>query len=143
MLRKAIFLVIAACVDRGGHCEPVAAARGANPLENGPFMGSVPKLSPEADAVSGLLRRDGMSIDGISRRDVGINVGVDLTHPEEAAMKAILRNPKLTAPRLGELLDMTSRQAERIIASLKKKAGLVREGSRKSGMWRFPSDIQA
>ena len=44
MLRKAIFLVIAACVDRGGHCEPVAAARGAEPLKNGPFAGSVPKF---------------------------------------------------------------------------------------------------
>jgi len=96
-----------------------------------------------ADAVAGLHRRDAVSGDGINRHDVGINVGINLTHHEEAAIKAILRNPKLTAPKLGELLDMTSRQAERIIASLKKKAGLVREGSRKSGMWRFPPGIQA
>jgi predicted HTH transcriptional regulator len=32
---------------------------------------------------------------------------------------------------------MTSRQAERIIASLKRKAGLKRRGARKNGEWYF------
>ena len=69
--------------------------------------------------------------------NVGINVGINLTQSEEEAIKALLRNPKLTAPKLGELLDMTSRQAERIIASLKKKVGLRRRGARKNGEWYF------
>ena len=52
-------------------------------------------------------------------------------------MKALLHDPKLTAPKLGESLGITSRQAERIIASLKKKAGLKRRGARKNGEWYF------
>ena len=86
-----------------------------------------------AEAVTGLHRADV----GIKSLDVGINVGIKFTHSEESAMKALLRNPKLTAPKLGELLGMTSRQAERIIASLKKKAGLKRRGARKNGEWYF------
>ena len=74
---------------------------------------------------------------GINDDDVGINVGINFTQSEEEVMKALLRDPKLTAPILGELLDMTSRQAERIIASLKKKAGLRRRGARKNGEWYF------
>ena len=82
------------------------------------------------------------AVSDLHRHDVGINVGINVvinfTQTEAVAIKAILRDPRLTAPKLGEILGMTSRQAERIIASLKKKAGLVREGSRKSGTWRFP-----
>ena len=74
--------------------------------------------------------------------NVGINVGINLTQSEEEAIKALLRNPKLTAPKLGELLDMTSRQAERIIASLKKKAGLKRRGARKNGEWYFDENAE-
>ena len=86
-----------------------------------------------AEAVTGLHRADV----GIKPLDVGINVGINFTHSEEAVMKALLQNPKLTTPKLGELLCMTSRQAERIIASLKKKAGLKRRGARKNGEWHF------
>ena len=71
--------------------------------------------------------------------NVGINVGMEFTQSEESAIKAILKNPKITAPQLGDVLGTTSRQAQRIIASLKQKAGLFREGSRKSGIWRFPA----
>ena len=79
---------------------------------------------------------DGVNV-GVNKSDVGINVGINLTHTEETAIKAILRNSKLTAPKLGEILGITSRQAERIIASLKKKAGLKRRGARKNGEWYF------
>ena len=73
----------------------------------------------------------------INKPDVGINVGINITHTEETAIKAILRNSKITAPKLGEILGITPRQAERIIASLKKKAGLKRRGARKNGEWYF------
>ena len=91
--------------------------------------------TPAADAVTGLHRQNGTA-------NVGINVGINLTQSEEEAIKALLRNPKLTAPQLGELLDMTSRQAERIIASLKKKAGLKRRGARKNGEWCFDENAE-
>lgn len=95
--------------------------------------------TPAADAVTGLHRQNGTANVGIN---VGINVGMNLTQSEEEAIKALLRNPKLTAPQLGELLDMTSRQAERIIASLKKKAGLKRRGARKNGEWYFDENAE-
>ena len=89
--------------------------------------------TPAAKAIADLHRHD----DGVNKPDVGINVGINLTHTEETAIKAILCNSKLTAPKLGEILGITSRQAERIIASLKKKAGLKRRGARKNGEWYF------
>lgn len=93
--------------------------------------------SPIGEAVKGLHRRD----DVMNRHDVGINVGINLTPPEATAIKELLRNPKLTAPKLGGLLNVTSRQAERIIASLKQKAGLKRRGARKNGEWYFESGV--
>ena len=93
--------------------------------------------SPAGEAVKGLHRHDVGINDGINRPDVGINVGINFTSPEEVAIKAIVQNPRITAPKLGDVLGMTSRQAERIIASLKKKAGLKRRGARKNGEWYF------
>jgi len=49
-----------------------------------------------------------------------------LSPREENAVKAILRNSKLTAKQLGESLDVTKRQAERITTSLKSKIGVGR-----------------
>lgn len=74
---------------------------------------------------------------GINAGDVGINVGINLSASEKAAASAILENPKVTAARLGEILGVSPRQAERIIAALKAKAGLKRVGSRKNGEWKF------
>ena len=98
--------------------------------------------TPVADAVAGLHRRAGISSDGANRRDDGINDGINFSMAEEKAIKLILRMPSMTAVGLAGALGLKKRQAERIIASLKKKAGLVREGSRKSGTWRFPTNIQ-
>ena len=77
----------------------------------------------------------------INKSDVGINVGIKsdvvLSRTEEMAVKAILRDNRLTAKSLSVVLGVTLRQAERIMASLKKKANLRREGSRKNGHWVF------
>ena len=86
-----------------------------------------------AEAVTGLHRADV----GINPLDVGINVGINFTHSEESAIKIIRQNSKTTAAQLSGDLDVTLRQAERIIASLKKKAGLKRRGARKNGEWYF------
>lgn len=68
-------------------------------------------------------------------RDVGINVGINGV--EAAAMKLLRQNPKITAAQLGETLAVGKRQAERIVAALKRKAGLRRRGARKNGEWYF------
>ena len=52
-------------------------------------------------------------------------------------MLLILRNSFITEEEIANQLDVTIRQAERIIAALKKKAGLTRRGSDKNGEWYF------
>ena len=83
-------------------------------------------------------RNDGIN-DGINPSDDGINDGIKytLTETEEKAVKAILRDSHITATVLSGVLSVKKRQAERIIASLKKKAGLKRLGARKNGEWYF------
>ena len=71
--------------------------------------------------------------------DDGVNGGIRyaLTETEEKAAKAILRDSHITATVLSSILSVKKRQAERIIASLKKKAGLKRRGADKNGEWYF------
>ena len=95
--------------------------------------------SKAAEAITGLHRSDvvikPMDVvikDGIN---VGINVGINST--EETAVKAILRNSRITATELARLLGVTVRQSERVLASLKKKAGLKRRGANRNGEWYF------
>ena len=81
---------------------------------------------------------DGVN-DGVNRQDDGVNGGIRyaLTETEEKAAKAILRDSHITATVLSSILSVKKRQAERIIASLKKKAGLKRRGADKNGEWYF------
>ena len=73
----------------------------------------------------------------INPADVAIKRGTPLTATETTAALAIQREPNLSAAGLASLLDLSPRQAQRILASLKTKAGLVRIGARKNGEWRF------
>ncbi len=101
-----------------------------------------------AKAMAGLHRHD----DVTNKPDVGINVGINhsdvvanvvvnvvvkLSKTEECAVKALLHTPHLTASSLAATLKVSPRQAQRIIASLKKKAGLKRRGADKNGEWDF------
>ena len=83
------------------------------------------------------------AIADLHRQDVGVNVGVNdgvksvLNQTEEKAVKAILRDNRLKSAQLAKILGVKKRQAERVIASLKIKAGLKRRGADKNGMWYF------
>ena len=70
----------------------------------------------------------------------GIKYNDVLTRTEENAIKAILRDNRITAKSLSAVLGVTLRQTERIMVSLKKKTNLRREGSRKNGRWVFGAD---
>lgn len=91
-----------------------------------------------AEAISGLHRHD------VSTNDV-VNVGVNdvvndavkLSEIETSAIKQILLDAHITAARLSQKLGVKPRQAQRIIASLKEKAGLKRRGADKNGSWYF------
>ena len=73
------------------------------------------------------------------RRNDGVNDGVkySLNKTEEKAMKAILREPHVSAATLAKLIGVKQRQAERVMSSLKRKAGLKRRGSDRRGEWYF------
>ena len=108
-----------------------------------------------AKAIADLHRHDdGVNV-GVKRHDDGINVGktrgddvikrhddvindvIKFSEKEGIAVKALVRDPRLSAAKLADLLGVKQRQAQRVIASLKKKAGLKRRGARKNGEWYF------
>lgn len=107
-----------------------------------------------AKAVSDFHRHDdGINV-GVNNRNVVVNDGVKgcnvvvnvvangemtLAATEERAVKALLRNPRLTASMLAVSLETSPRQAQRILASLKKRVGLKRRGADKNGEWYFES----
>ena len=100
--------------------------------------------TPTAKAIADLHRHDDVENDVINEPDVGINHSDDVingvikfTEKEEIAVNALIRNPRLSAAKLADLIGVKQRQAQRIIASLKKKAGLKRRGARKNGEWYF------
>ena len=86
---------------------------------------------------------DGVN-DGVNKGDDGVN-GVKndlieryaLSEREEKAVMAILRDNRITAKQLADILSVKKRQAERIIASLKRKTPLCRDGADKNGRWVF------
>ena len=118
--------------------------------------------TPTAKAIADLHRHD----DVVKRRDDGINDGINkpndvinrgddvvkdvqkrqddvvndvvkFTEKEEIAVKALIRDPRLSAAKLADLIGVKQRQAQRIITSLKNKAGLKRRGADKNGEWYF------
>ena len=102
----------------------------------------------QAEAIADLHRHNVVVNDGVNESDDVINVGINhandvingvikFTASEEIAVKALIRNPRLSAMKLADLIGVKQRQAQRIIASLKKKAGLKRRGARKNGEWYF------
>lgn len=102
--------------------------------------------TPVSDAVMNLHRRGGdvaikpsdvVTNVVINPADVAKKRGTPLTPTEATAALAIQREPDLSAAGLASLLDLSPRQAQRILASLKTKAGLVRIGAKKNGEWRF------
>jgi len=91
--------------------------------------------TPIAEA-TGRLHRSNDGVNG------GVNDGVktdELNGSETLAVKAILRDPRISALRLADLLGVKKRQAERVMAALKTKSGLKRRGADKNGEWYFES----
>lgn len=66
-------------------------------------------------------------------QDVGVNVGVN----ENMILDLIKNNSKITAKEITLHLNISLRQVQRLIASMKKNKLIFREGSDKSGEWRI------
>ena len=92
-----------------------------------------------AEATRKMRRVSGGANDGAKD---GANDGVTgggLNATETAAVREITGNPRISAVQLADNLGVKKRQAERVIAALKVKAGLRRFGADKNGEWRFES----
>lgn len=94
--------------------------------------------TPAAEAISGLHRHD-VGVNDVVNVGVNgvVNDAVKLSEIETSAIKQILLDAHITAARLSQKLGVKPRQAQRIIASLKEKAGLKRRGADKNGSWYF------
>ena len=64
---------------------------------------------------------------------VGTNVGINL---KKEILDILKENPTLSIKKVSERLNISSRQAERIVAKLKADGRITRVGSNKSGSWR-------
>ena len=69
------------------------------------------------------------------KKNVGVNVGVKLSARERDLIELLRLDGTLTAVRIAETYSISTRQAERLLNSLKKKGFIVREGSDKTGLW--------
>lgn len=67
--------------------------------------------------------------------NVGINVGIDVGINEQRVLDALRAEASLSAVKIGRLLGITTRQAERLLASLRKKNLIRRVGANKNGHW--------
>lgn len=73
--------------------------------------------------------------------NVGINDGINvgITNEAEAMREQLLSlvhdNPSMTVKQMASELDISTRQAERIVSSLKQEGKLVRIGANRNGRW--------
>ena len=67
--------------------------------------------------------------------NVGINVGVNVGINEQRVLDALRADASLSAVKIGQLLGITTRQAERLLSSLREKNLIRRVGANKNGYW--------
>ena len=98
---------------------------------NPPYTVSEEAVNLIAEISSAIERYKGDS----QKKNVGVNVGVKLSARERDLIELIRLDGSLTAARIAETYSISTRQAERLLTSLKKKGFIVREGSDKTGLW--------
>lgn len=69
--------------------------------------------------------------------NVGTNVGINVGENERKVLSIIAHTPQATAREMSEILGITLRQCERILAKLKEKGLIARVGANKSGHWKI------
>lgn len=67
----------------------------------------------------------------------GTNVGINVGENERKVLSIIAHTPQATAREMAGVLGITSRQCERILASLKQKGLIARVGANKGGHWKI------
>ncbi len=78
--------------------------------------------------------------------NVGVNVGIDhgdrLTDSERACLLLLQQDVTLSAQKIAESLHLTTRQVERLIASLRQKHRIERIGSSRWGRWHIIAPVK-
>ena len=84
-----------------------------------------------------MIRPDGASNVSIGVPGVGVDVGVDVGMGDSArlVLATIRTDPTVTAARLAESIGITERQAQRLVAQLRARGLIRREGSDRYGRW--------
>ena len=83
-------------------------------------------------------------VENQSGQDVGINVGINVgIKTADKVINLLEEEPKLSAVKIAEILGITSRQAERILADLKSSGRIERIGSNKAGYWKINHDMRS
>ena len=107
-----------------------AIAQSTKRGESGPFIEFM--LGEILDTV---LKHKGEPI--IKNENVGVNVGVNVDVNEQKILEMIAENGNVTAKQMSDAIGISQRQVERLLASLKKKQIIVREGADKNGYWKL------
>lgn len=68
-------------------------------------------------------------------KNVGDNVGINVGEKREALLMILRRKPRASAKEIAELMNLFSRQVERLLAGLKSDGTITRQGSPKKGWW--------
>ena len=98
-----------------------AIAESSRHVDSGPFI----------DFMLDELLKTLKAHQGDERVNVGTNVGAN----EERALAILSSMPTITAKEMAQQLGVTARQGERILAVLKQKKLIRREGATKNGRW--------
>lgn len=77
-----------------------------------------------------------ISLNGINRSDVGVNVGVELSEINREVLECIKENGEFNAEEIAEKIKRGKRTVERAIKPLKEQGIIERNGSDKTGSWK-------
>lgn len=69
--------------------------------------------------------------------NVGTNVGINIGENERKLLSIIAHSPQATAREMADILGVTSRQCERVLATMKQKGVIARIGANKGGYWKI------
>ena len=84
-----------------------------------------------------MIRLDGASNVSVGVPNVGIDVGIDVGMGDSArlVLEAVRADPTVTAARLAESIGITERQVQRLVAQLRERGFIRREGGNRYGKW--------
>lgn len=97
------------------------------------FAGTHERLQSYGEGISD-------QIEGISAQNEGINGNESLSRDEQAVVRLMQLNPRVTYIDISTVTGFSESKTFRLIQSLRERGIVVRDGSRKTGSWRINQD---